>query len=128
MVSAFYGVLVRAKIMVNENHFQFDRKIFFNFWKILKIVNRFLKLNSSSLHTRLISDCRNPAMVGRRNPSGTEIRQHLVTGILLTPESGNGRSSESKRHRNPATSGRRNTAGDIQPPSPDAGGPDSSRI
>jgi hypothetical protein len=33
-------------------------------------------------------------------------------------ESGNGRSSESRRHRNPATSG---------PPSPDAGGPDSGR-
>jgi len=50
----------------------------------------------------LISDCRNPAMVGRWNPSGTEIQQHPVTGILPAPESD-----------------------DIQTPSPDADGPDS---
>jgi hypothetical protein len=26
---------VGAKLMVNGNHFQFDRKIFFNFWKTI---------------------------------------------------------------------------------------------
>jgi len=65
--------------MVNENHFQFDRKtslIFRKQFTILKTVNRFPKLNSSSLHAHLISNGRNPVMVGRRNPSGTGIRQH----------------------------------------------------
>jgi hypothetical protein len=27
--------LVGARIMVNENHFRFDRKSFFNFWKTI---------------------------------------------------------------------------------------------
>jgi hypothetical protein len=54
------------KIMVNENHFWFNRKTFFNFWKTIP------KLNYSFLHTRLIS-CRNPAMIGRRNLGGTRI-------------------------------------------------------
>jgi hypothetical protein len=36
--------------MVNGNHFQFDRKSLFNFWKP---INRFLKLNSSFLHVYL---------------------------------------------------------------------------
>jgi hypothetical protein len=44
--------MVGAKIMVNGNHFQFDRKSLFNFWK-MKIVNRFLDLNSSYLHAHL---------------------------------------------------------------------------
>jgi hypothetical protein len=65
---------------------------------IFKIVNRFLKLNSSSLHACLISDCRNQAMVSRRNPARS------VTEILPTLE-----------------------FGDIRPPSPDFGRLKSSR-
>jgi hypothetical protein len=75
-----------------------------NDFTILKTVNHFSKLNSSSLHASLISDYWNLAMVGRRNPDGTEIQQHPATGILPTLESGN-----------------------IQSPSSDAGEPDSSR-
>jgi hypothetical protein len=43
---------VGAKIMINENHFQFDRKSFFNFWKMIygfKTLNHFSNLNSSFL-------------------------------------------------------------------------------
>jgi hypothetical protein len=60
---------------------------------------RFLKLNSSSLHARLISDCWNPAIVSCRNPAVAGVRQHPIVGILTASESGN-----------------------IQPPSPNAGG------
>jgi hypothetical protein len=67
--------------MVNENHFRFDHKDFFNFWKTIKTVNCFSKLNFSSLHARLIFDCRNPAMVYRRNPGGAGIWQHPATEI-----------------------------------------------
>jgi hypothetical protein len=56
--------------------------IFGKRFTVLKIENRFPKLNSSSLHARLIFDCQNLAMVGRRNPGGTRIRQHPATGIL----------------------------------------------
>jgi hypothetical protein len=45
------------------------------------------------LHACLISDCRNPAMVGLRNPSGARIWQHPAV--------------EYWRHRTPATSGHR---------------------
>jgi hypothetical protein len=31
MISTFFGVWWKRKIMVNENHFQFDHKSFFNF-------------------------------------------------------------------------------------------------
>jgi hypothetical protein len=55
---------------------------------VLKTVNCFPKLNSSSLHARLIFDYQNPAMVGRPNSGGTGIRQHPATKILLEPESG----------------------------------------
>jgi hypothetical protein len=79
--------------------------IFGKQFTIFKTVNRFLKLNSSSLHAHLISDCQNPAMVGRQNPGGTGIQQHLATEKQPAPESGN-----------------------IRPPSPDAGEPDSNRI
>jgi len=48
---------------------------------------------------------------------------------IRLPESGNGRSSEFRRHRNPTTSGYQKTAGaEIRPPSPDAGGLDSGQI
>jgi hypothetical protein len=70
--------------MVNENRFQFDRKaslIFGKRFTIFKTVNRFPKLNSSFLHARLISDCQNLAIVNRRNPTGTGVRQHPVAGI-----------------------------------------------
>jgi hypothetical protein len=75
--------LVGAKIMVNENHFRFDHKTFFNFWKtIYSFKNRksFSEIKLSVL-------------------------AHMFNIQLL--ESGNGRSSESRRHRNPATSGHR---------------------
>jgi hypothetical protein len=55
--------------MVNENHFRFDRKSFFNFWKTIygfKNCKSFPKLNSSSFYARLMSDCRNPATSGHR--------------------------------------------------------------
>jgi hypothetical protein len=97
--------LVWAKIMVSENHFRFDRKNFFNFWKTI---------------------------YGFKNcKSFSEIILFVFsrTFDIRLSESGNSRSSESKRHRNPATSGYQNNAGaGIQPPSPDAGGPNSSRI
>jgi hypothetical protein len=78
--------LVGAKIIVNENHFWFDGKSFSEI-KLFAL---------DSLHTLLISDCRNPAMVRR--------------GIQAAPESGNIRPPE---------------YGDILSPSPDACGPDS---
>lgn len=43
-------------MITDENHLQFDRKKFFNFWKwftVLKTINRFLDLNFSFLHIRL---------------------------------------------------------------------------
>jgi len=69
--------------------------IFEKQFTIFKTVNRFPKLNSSFLNVRLISDCQNLAIVNRRNPTGAEARQRLVTGILPAPES-------SHRRRMPA--------------------------
>jgi hypothetical protein len=48
--------------------------IFEKRFTVLKTVNRFPKLNSSSFHARLIFDCRNLAIIGCRNLTGTEIR------------------------------------------------------
>jgi hypothetical protein len=76
--------LVRAKIMVNENHFRFDRKTFFNFWKTI---------------------------YGFKNrKSFSKIKLFALARMfdIRLPESGNSRSSESKRHRNLATSGHKN--------------------
>jgi hypothetical protein len=56
--------------------------IFGKRFTIFKTVNRFLKLNSSSLHARLIFNCRNSIIVGHRNPAGVGVRQHLIAGIL----------------------------------------------
>jgi hypothetical protein len=76
--------LVGAKIMVNENHFRFDRKTFFNFWKtIYGFKNR-----------KLISKVKLFVLVR--------------TFDIRLPEFGNGWSSESRRHWNSATSGHRN--------------------
>jgi hypothetical protein len=44
--------------------------IFRKRFTVFKTVNYFSKLNSSSLHARLISDCWNLAIVSRRNPAG----------------------------------------------------------
>jgi hypothetical protein len=79
--------------------------IFEKRFTVLKTVNRFSKLYSSSLHARLISDCPNPAVVGRSKPGGTGIRHHSAIGILPASESD-----------------------DIRPPPPDAGGPTSGGI
>jgi hypothetical protein len=87
--------------MVNENHFRFDRKSLFNFWKT--IYGRFPKLYSSSFHARLIFDCQNPAIVGRRNIGGTGIRQYPATGIIPAPESGHRNSAGAGIQRHPAT-------------------------
>jgi hypothetical protein len=70
--------------MVDKNHFQFGQKSFFNFWKT---IYDFLKLNSSSLHVHLISDCQNLAIVCRRNLAGAEIRQHPAIGNLPAQKS-----------------------------------------
>jgi hypothetical protein len=73
--------------MVNENHFRFDRKNFFNFWKTI---------------------------YGFKNrKSFSEIKLFIIvrTFDIRLLESGNGRSLESKRRRNPTTSGYRSTAG-----------------
>jgi hypothetical protein len=81
--------LVRVKIMVNENHFRFDRKTFFNFWKTI---------------------------YGFKNrKSFFEIKLFVLTCMfdMRLLESSNGQSSESGniqppkycRRRNPATSG-----------------------
>jgi len=91
--------------MVNENHFRFDRKTFFNFWKTIYCF--------------------------KNRKSFSEIKLFVLarTFDIQLPESGNGRSSESMRHRNPATGILpAPESGDICPPSPDAGGPDSGRI
>jgi hypothetical protein len=81
--------------------------IFGKRFTILKTVNRFPKLNSLTLYARLIFDCRNLAIVGRRNLDGTGIWQHPATRILPASESG-----------------------DIWPPSLDAGGvrPESGQM
>jgi hypothetical protein len=65
--------------------------IFGKRFMIFKTVNHFLKLNSSSLHARLISDHQNLAIVDRRNPVGAGVRQHPVVGILPAPEFGHWR-------------------------------------
>jgi hypothetical protein len=52
----YFLMFVQRKIRVNENHFQFNRKNLFNFWKTIygfKNRNRFLDLNSSFFQTRL---------------------------------------------------------------------------
>jgi hypothetical protein len=72
--------------MVNENHFRFDRKTFFKFWKTI---------------------------YGFKNrKSFSEIKRFILTSTfdIQLPEFDNGQSSESRRHRNLATSGRRNPA------------------
>jgi hypothetical protein len=65
--------------MVNENHFLFDRKTFFNFWKI------------------------------KNRKSFSEIKLFVLacTFDIRLPESGNSRLSESRQHQNPVTSGHR---------------------
>jgi hypothetical protein len=55
---------------------------------VFKTGNRFSKLNSSSLHLRFISDCRNSTIFDRRNTADVGVRQHPVVGILQMPESG----------------------------------------
>jgi hypothetical protein len=67
-----FGLTVKASLIFGKR------------FTILKTVNHFSKLNPSSLHAHLISNCPNPAMVGSQNTSQAE---------------------------NPATSGHRNTAG-----------------
>jgi hypothetical protein len=62
--------------------------IFGKQFTVLKIVNRFPKLNSSSLHARLISDYRNSGIVGLRNPANAGVRQHPVARILPVLEFG----------------------------------------
>jgi len=79
--------LVGAKIMVNENHFRFDHKSFFNFWKTI---------------------------YGFKNrKSFFKIILFIVahTFDIRLPESGNSWSSESRRHWNSATSGYQNNVG-----------------
>jgi hypothetical protein len=73
--------------MVNENYFRFDRKNLFNFWKTI---------------------------YGFKNrKSFSEIKLFILvrTFDIRLSKSGNGRSLESKRRRNPATSGYQSTAG-----------------
>jgi hypothetical protein len=67
----------------------------------------FPKLNSLSLHARLISNCRNLAIVGRRNLVGAKIQQHPATRILPAPEFGHYRQISADQI--PAETGR-NTA------------------
>jgi hypothetical protein len=61
--------------MVKENHFRFDRKSFFNFWKTIY----------GFAHTL---DIRLSESGNGQNPGGAGIRQHSATGILLMPEFG----------------------------------------
>jgi hypothetical protein len=67
--------------------------IFGKRFTVLKTLNRFPKLNASFLHARSISNCRNSAIVGRRNLASVEIWQHLTTENLPVPESGDIQSS-----------------------------------
>jgi hypothetical protein len=84
--------------MANENHFRFDCKCLFNFWKTI---------------------------YGFKNrKSFFEIKLFVLarTFDIRLFEFGNGRSSESRLGLNPATSSHRNPAGaEIRPSSPDAG-------
>jgi hypothetical protein len=62
--------------------FDLTVKTFFIFEKrftVLKTINHFSKLYFLSLHTRLIFDCLNPAIVSRPKSGGTEIRRHPAT-------------------------------------------------
>jgi hypothetical protein len=69
--------------MVNENHFRFDRKSFFNFWKtIYGFKNR-----KSFFEIKLL------------------VLAHMFH--IRLPESSNGQSSESRRRRNSITFGHR---------------------
>jgi len=72
--------------MVNENHFRFDRKSFFNFWKTIY------------------------GFKNRKSFSEIKLFVRACTFDIRLPESGNNRSSESWWHQNPAISGHGNTA------------------
>jgi hypothetical protein len=78
--------------------------IFGKRFTIFKTVNRFPKLSYLSLYACFISDRQNLAIVGRRDPVGAGVRQHLVAGILPAPESG---------HRNSTGAGIRPPADQI---------------
>jgi hypothetical protein len=94
--------LVRAKITVNENHFRFDRKTFFNFWIIFFVFTRTFDIwlvessNSRSFENR---QHRNPASSSHWNNAGVGIRQPEYCQLL---ESGDIR----QLRRIPAESGR----------------------
>jgi hypothetical protein len=69
-------VFGRVKIIVNENHFRFDFKTYFNFWKtIYGFKNRKSFFEIKLFVIARTFDIRLPelAMVGRRNPGGTGI-------------------------------------------------------
>jgi hypothetical protein len=86
-----FWCLVGAKIMLTKIIFGLTVKTFLIFGKrftIFKTVNRFPKLSSLFLQACLISNRQNLAIVGRRDPVGSGVRQHPVAGILPTPESG----------------------------------------
>jgi hypothetical protein len=77
--------------MVNENHFRFDRKSFFNFWKTIysyKNCKSFFEIKLFVFTQCLIFDCWTPTMVCRQNPGGLGIGQHPATRILPALESG----------------------------------------
>jgi hypothetical protein len=94
--------------------------IFGKRFTVLKTVNRFPKLYSSSLHARLISDWSNPPIVGRSKIGSTGIRHHQVTGIMSASESNH---RKTVGCRNPAA-GKPPAAGILQHPAtaPNAGG------
>jgi hypothetical protein len=85
-------VFVRAKIIVNENHFQFDRKSFFNFGKTIygfSEIKLFVLTRMFDIRLSEFSNCRSsesnrrrrPTTSGRRYPAGPRIWQE--SGRLL---------------------------------------------
>jgi hypothetical protein len=60
--------------------------IFGKRFTVFKTVNRFPKLYSLSLHARLISDCSNPAIIGRPKQGSTGIRHHPGGEIMPTDQ------------------------------------------
>jgi hypothetical protein len=77
--------------MVDENHFRFDRKTFFNFWKTIygfKNCKSFSEIKLSILVRTFDIRLLETGNGRLSNPDGTGIRQHPATRILPVPESG----------------------------------------
>jgi hypothetical protein len=76
--------------MINENHFWFDHKTFFNFWKTIYGFKNHKSFSEIKLFVLAHTfDIRLPEFGNGRSSESSDIgiRQHPAARILLTPES-----------------------------------------